>query len=450
MFAFPLAILFASASLASGSTAPTSSPALGAANDIANDVEQRWKSLSKVSLEDDGYRDKKRFCMDLSNYGKEGELTKKEAKKAAKRIDKLVRSNAAPGFAWRVHELRGRLLESVDPKMAAEAFVESLAAYPKESYSAPSKQSYFHHLAVHAMLACWSANGIDDAEQMLIHMAEFDDRFLAFNPTNLESRYVQTGNSQRLKRLNSSVVERMAKRIPKVTSELDEQSLLDARNVGGDDKKVYVVFGADRKVKGERGLVVVMPGGSGQAFDFQDWVGRLAAPLLDRYVFAVLSAPQWNPEQAEECVWVTEGAQRKYKADFPVEEFAREVAAELRSDASLKLNGAYLFAWSSGGPAAYATVLSKDDTFKGAYVLASVFKPNELNLKHAKGRRFWLEQGAKDMVTRLSFAQDAAETLEKHGAALNLVEFDGGHGFAMPDAFKSLEDALAWLSQPAE
>ncbi len=237
-------------------------------------------------------------------------------------------------------------------------------------------------------------------------------------------------------------------RAPSLVRSLKRIKAPDVRTLGGDPRKRFVVLGADREVAAPRSLVVVLPGGNGQALEFLPWLSELTAPLLDRYVFAVLSAPVWSDEQAGQVVWVTERWQRQFKASFAVEEFAREAVAALRAEDET-LGKSYLFAWSSGGPATYRTLLSRGDTFAGAYVLASVFKPNDMKqrLKLAKGKRVYLEQGRADTVTALRFAQDAKQTLAKHGAETTLVPFDGGHGFAMPDAKKSLADALAWLSR---
>ena len=83
--------------------------------------------------------------------------------------------------------------------------------------------------------------------------------------------------------------------------------------------------------------------------------------------------------------------------------------------------------------------------FSGAYVLGSVFKPNQLRLKNAKGLRFYLEQGTEDRITAIRFAREASETLTKKKASVKLVEYKGGHGFTMPDAEASLRNALEWL-----
>ncbi|WP_145202179.1 hypothetical protein [Planctomycetes bacterium Poly30] len=432
-------------------TAPLALPVVPApygAKDLARAARQRWEALADVTLTGDSYRDEKRLCLDLEEYFDGALPDGREAQKAAKLVSKIVEKDSPAGLIWRVEELRGRLLNRVDAKKAAEAFESAVAAYPNEAYTAPAKQSYFHHLVVDAVLARWSATGVDDAEAMLESIANFDPRFAAFLPDRLEERYLTSGLADRLLALYQRLGASLAPRLPDVAAQLSKKEIPDFRSVGGDPRKLYIVLGADRQVvDAPRDLVVVMPGGNGQATEFRYWVEKIATPLLDRYVFAILSAPTWSEEQAQNFVWVTSRFQKEYDAEFPVEEFAREVAADLRGTLALKIDDAFLFAWSSGGPAAYATLLSNDDTFRGAYVLASVFKANQLDLKHANGRRFWLEQGTSDAVTAIRYAREARETLEKKGAEVQLVEFDGGHGFAMPDAQDSLETALNWLSR---
>lgn len=422
-------------------------PAPPFAGDIVGDAEQAWSRLEDVTLDADPFRDKKRMCTDLSAYGRDGELSPKEARKAAKGLGRLLKRDSPGGLVWRVQELRGRLLAEVDPTDADEAFTAALAAYPDEDYGQPSMHGYFHHLLMDAVVQKARARGFDAADELLLGTAKEDPRLRAWYPSKMEAHYLLAGERARLLKVYEAMAVSLEERAPELAKEIAFGSLPDVRVLKDHKKKAFLVLGADHAADGERDLLVVMPGGTGQAFDFRSWVTDLTEALHDRYVVAILNAPQWNPAQAKEWVWVTEGVQRKYRADFCVEDFAREVAAELRADEELKIDEAFLFAWSSGGPAAYATVLSKDDTFAGAYVLASVFKPRQLDVKHAEGKRFVLEQGVTDKVTPIRFAREAQKALEKNGAEVRFVEFQGGHGFAMPDPAKSLREALDWLSR---
>jgi len=417
------------------------------AADLVQAAKREWALLEGKSLESDVYRDKKRLCTDLTAvFGEDGPKAD-EARKAGRLLAAWIEKAPPEGLAWRVNELRGRLFLGTDARLASEAFVAALTAYPRERYPQPPKHSYFHHLAIDATLARWDAEGLDSAEGALIALARDDPRFQYCLPDRLEGRYVAAEEIPRLRALYTQLADALQPRLPELARELRERPLPDLRRLNGDPRMRFLVLGADRKTDGPRHLVVVMPGGSGQIDDFKDWVATLATPLLDRFVFAQLAAPVWSPAQAKEWVWVTEPVQKQYKAEFPVERFAREVAGALRADESLRLDKAVLFAWSSGGPAAYATLIDEDPTFAGAYVLASVFRPKGLAPAHARGRRVWLEQGRADKVTPLRFAHEAQRWLEASGAAVQLVEFEGGHGFAMPDAAASLAAALAWLCQ---
>lgn len=417
--------------------------------DLVSDAASRVEQLAQLPLTADSYRDKKRLCWDLSEYEDEDLSNPKKAAKVARRLEKLAsRYEKNPHGIWRLHELRGRVFaKSGSTEKASEAFLAALDAYPSERYAQPSKQSYFHHLAVHACFAQADAEGFDAAESRFVETALADPRMEWLPVDSLEEGYLARAQSKRLKALYTKLSADLAERWPQIAADMEGRSIPDIRRVDDDPKKLFLLLGADRPSTKKRSLVLVLPGGSGQALDFKSWVTRMSTPLLDRYVVAVLSAPQWSPSQASEWVWVTEDVQKRYKAEFAVETFAEEVVETLRGDATLNLGDAYMCAWSSGGPATYRTMLSGSGTFRGAYVLGSVFHPQRLKLKRAKGLRFYLEQGVEDKTTVIRFARDAAKALEKQKATVKLVEFDGGHGFAMPDPAGALGRALAWLSQ---
>ena len=417
------------------------------ASDLMKAATREWSALEGRSLDDDVYRDKKRLCSDLEPYLGAEKPDAAVVRKATRMLADWIDESPPAGLVWRVEELRARLFLAIDPKGASTAYTAALAAYPTEGYAEPRKHSYFHHLAIDAALVRWDVDGPDAVESMILAIARDDARLHYLMPERLEQRYLERSELKRWKQFLAQLATALEPRLPDLARELRERPVPDVRSIDGNPKKRFLVLGAETALDAPRELVVVMPGGNGQLDDFAPWVTQLATPLLDRYVFAVLSAPVWSPKQAREWVWVTEAVQKQYKAEFSVESFAREVVVALRNDPKLKLSKAFLFAWSSGGPAAYATLIADEPTFAGAYVLASVFRAKGLKPQHAAGKRVWLEQGRADNVTPLRFAQEAERWLNASGAAVKLIEFDGGHGFAMPDASASLTAALAWLRE---
>ena len=95
----------------------------------------------------------------------------------------------------------------------------------------------------------------------------------------------------------------------------------------------------------------------------------------------------------------------------------------------------------------YATALSQHGPpLAGYYILSSVFKPETLPpLSGARAKRFFLQQGTADTVTRLFWAEQAQTALRENGARVELEAFDGGHGFSMPDPYAGFRRALRWL-----
>lgn len=433
--------------LLAGTLAPgfaaTGSPSLAetrsadAVEDLVSQAASDWKRIKAMKLSANPYRDKQHFCPDAGDVMGDPLLAK--GADAAKALLRGLDDAAPAGRVWRTHELRSRLLKP-DPAAAHGALTAAIEAYPEVAYSAPSKHSYFQHLVNARAEFALQAIGGEAAAKEILELLKSDKRFAYFYPEPLHSAFLKNGDAENLKVLFQGAADLIEERDPRSARQLRSWSIPEVLRLGGDPKKLYVLLGGDRPNPKERPLVVVMPGGGGQALNFLPWMQNLTRPLLDEYQFAVLSAPVWEEGQGEEVVWTTKHYKRKYKAKFTAEEFAREVAKEHASA------GAYLFAWSSGGPAAYATILHRDNTFRGAYVLGSVFKPKQLDVARAKGKRFVLEQGRGDKITPIRFAEQANEILTKRGAAVKLVPFDGGHGFAMPDAHASLKEALRWLT----
>jgi predicted esterase len=75
----------------------------------------------------------------------------------------------------------------------------------------------------------------------------------------------------------------------------------------------------------------------------------------------------------------------------------------------------------------------------------SVFIPGKLPpLTAAKGRRYFLLQSPDDQVTKYVFAKNAKAQLTKHGAEVELLDYEGGHGWR-GDVFGNIRQGIGWL-----
>jgi predicted esterase len=217
---------------------------------------------------------------------------------------------------------------------------------------------------------------------------------------------------------------------------------------GGDENKRYFLIGAK---EGERGpnegfkLLLVLPGGNGNA-EFLAFVKRVYANALnDDYLVAQLVAPVWAPEQAENLVWPTE------KSPWPKMKFTTEAFIDAVLDDVVKLHKidpahVFLLAWSSSGPATYAYTLAEKTRATGAFVAMSVFKPDELPpLKYAKGRAWYLYHSPEDFIP-IAMAEKARDELKDKKAEVELATYAGGHGWK-GDVYGDLRRGVSWLEQ---
>jgi hypothetical protein len=149
-------------------------------------------------------------------------------------------------------------------------------------------------------------------------------------------------------------------------------------------------------------LLVVLPGGDGSE-DFLPFVKRIYKHALsDEYLVLQLLAPKWNNRQ--QIVW----------------------------------------------PAAYAASLSKNTPVTGSFVAMSVFKPRQLpDLGRAKGKRYYILHSPEDEVCPYRMAVSAREELREHGAAVELTEYPGGHGWR-GNVFGNIRTGIDWLEANAE
>jgi predicted esterase len=190
------------------------------------------------------------------------------------------------------------------------------------------------------------------------------------------------------------------------------------------------------------GLVVVLPGGDGSA-DFHPFVRRIHEHALDgSFLVAQPLAVRWTNEQL--IVWPT-SSQSAPGMKFSTEEQVAKVVGDVASRHPLDRKRVYLLAWSSGGPAAYATLLHPESPATGGLIAMSVFKPDTLPpVSNAAGRGFYLLHSPEDRVCPFWMAQKAEKTLNEAAAHVTLVEYEGGHGW-QGDVFGHIRRGIDWL-----
>jgi predicted esterase len=192
------------------------------------------------------------------------------------------------------------------------------------------------------------------------------------------------------------------------------------------------------------GLVVVLPGGDGSA-DFHPFVRRIHQNALDgSFLVAQPVAVRWTSDQ--QITWPT-GTNGVSGMKFSTEQQVAKVVDDVAAKHRLDRRRVYLLAWSSGGPAAYATLLEPDSPATGGLIAMSVFKPDSLPpLSSAAGRRFYLLHSPDDRVCPFWMAQAAEKALADAAAPVTLVQYAGGHGW-QGDIFGEIRRGIQWLDR---
>lgn len=219
--------------------------------------------------------------------------------------------------------------------------------------------------------------------------------------------------------------------------------------VEGNDQQRYFLIGAKEGETPKDGykLLLILPGGDGSA-DFNPFIKRIWKNMLPAgYLVAELVAvPSANPNQ---IVWPT-AKDKDPKQKFTTESFIANVVKDVKSKHRIDETKVFAMGWSSGGPAVYSSSLTKDSPLKGAFVAMSVFMPGRLPaLTAAKGQRYFLLQSPQDQVTRYLFAVNAQKQLTNAGAAVQLVTYEGGHGW-LGESFLNIGTAIAFLESDAK
>lgn len=194
-------------------------------------------------------------------------------------------------------------------------------------------------------------------------------------------------------------------------------------------------------------LVVVLPGGRGDASSRPIYGALYLESMPVDFVMAQLVSVRWEPEQR--IVWPTSRI-KDVEPEFTSSEFIAAVIEDVRARVQVDPDRTYLMGASSSGGAVYTAALSNADV-SGAVVTASVFREQHLPpLSGAAGKRFFLLQSPSDEITPFHYAQAAAEALSTNGGTVLLYALPGGHHPVWPTNLKGVYGyAFHWLqTQP--
>ncbi len=220
---------------------------------------------------------------------------------------------------------------------------------------------------------------------------------------------------------------------------------VEERTAGADDQMKYFLIGPMGTAAPKEGyrLLVVLPGGDGSE-EFRGFVSSMLPKALnEKYLVAELVAPKW--EEHQPIVWPTETL-KAAKMKFSTEKFIDSVVDDIKSKHKIDEKYVLALGWSSGGPPVYAAALREKTRITGAFVAMSVFKSGELpDPRKAKGRAFYIFHSPQDFI-QMRFPQNAKEVLMKSGAKVELVTYQGGHGWH-GDVFGSIRSGVQWLEK---
>lgn len=196
-------------------------------------------------------------------------------------------------------------------------------------------------------------------------------------------------------------------------------------------------------------LLVVLPGGSGNA-EFAPFVGRIRQHALgDDWLVAQIVAPVWDEKQAKVNVWPTK-LNPWPGMEFSCEALFADVVEDLAEKRKLDPRFLLTLSWSSSGSLAYTLALDKDSGVTGSFVAMSVYKPDLLPpLKAADGQRFYLLHSPEDEICPMRLAEQARDELDRAGALVEFATYAGGHGWH-GDVFGTIRTGVQWLEDKAE
>jgi predicted esterase len=213
-----------------------------------------------------------------------------------------------------------------------------------------------------------------------------------------------------------------------------------------DENKRYFLVGPHKGVAAPKegyGLLVALPGGDGGA-DFYPFVKRIYKKSVpEGYLLAQPVALKWT--EMQQIVWPTD-KNRAEGMKFSTEEFIDAVIKDVGARHELNPDRIFTLTWSSSGPAAYAISLNSKH-IGGSFIAMSVFKPAFLPpLENAKGHGYFLYHSPEDRVSPFRMAERAVKSLEKNGATVKLMTYEGGHGWRA-GLYNHIRNGIEWLEQ---
>lgn len=215
---------------------------------------------------------------------------------------------------------------------------------------------------------------------------------------------------------------------------------------GGDERKRYFVIrkpGEPPKTGWK--TLFVMPGGDGSA-EFKPFItniGKFAMP--DGYLVVELVAPVWDAEQSKNIVWPTD-RMRVTGMKFSTADFFKKVKDEVAKANRLDPKHVYTLTWSSSGTNGYLLSVLPNSGVTGSFVAMSVFLPDHLGpLSRAKGHPYFIYHSPQDFIA-IKQAETARDTLTKAGAVVQLLTYEGGHGWH-GDTIGNIRKGIEWLEQ---
>ena len=220
------------------------------------------------------------------------------------------------------------------------------------------------------------------------------------------------------------------------------------RRAQGDPYKRYILIGGrgDQPAppKGYK-VLLVLPGGPGSP-DPHPFIKRIYRHVLsDEYLIAQIIAPEWDKQQARKLVWPTRTNPHP-SMKFTTEQFIDVVLDEIDQDYAIDKRHIFMLAWSSSGPATYATTLQPNTRVTGAFVAMSVFKPQTLPpIENTTGLAFYILHSPQDFIP-IKHAQAARDQLRAAGATTKLTTYQGGHGWGR-NIYQKLRDGIRWLEE---
>jgi predicted esterase len=238
--------------------------------------------------------------------------------------------------------------------------------------------------------------------------------------------------------------------LPAFVSAADDDDVADVPSkdltAGKDTSKRYFLIGPAKGAKAPKkgfGLLLVLPGGDGSA-DFHPFVKDIWKKALpEGYLVAQPVAVRWDPDV--DITWPTARDKVPGKK-FSTEKFVADVLDEVSKKHPVDPRRVYTLSWSSGGPAAYAVALANPKV-KGSFIAMSVYRAKELPpLKKAKGHAFYLFHSPTDRVCPMWMSRMAVRDLVKEGAKVELVSYEGGHGWR-ETRFEDIKKGMKWLEK---